>query len=110
MEVADAADHRPPSHHLVDVRGELAEQGGVLRVALDEPIARVVVVGLDQASVLGEVVQSDDLVAGLEQLRDEVAVDEAGCAGDEDTHQSRIPPPRAPQTSTTSLPPMSRFR
>ena len=68
------------------VRGELAQERGVLGVALDEPIARMVVVRLGQPAVLGEVVEADDLVPGLEQLGDEIAVDEPGGAGDEDAH------------------------
>ena len=86
VEVADAADHRRGSDDLVAVGGELAHERGVLGVALDEAVARMVVVGLRQAAVLAEVVEADDLVAGLEQLRDEVAVDEPGGAGDEDPH------------------------
>ncbi len=60
----------------------------VLGVALDEAVARMVVVRLGQPAVLAEVVEADDLVAGLEQLGDEVAVDEPGGAGDEDSHQA----------------------
>ena len=44
----------------------------------------MVVVRLREPAVLAEVVEADDLVAGLEQLRDEVAGDEPGGAGDED--------------------------
>ena len=86
VEVADAADHRGRGHDLVAVRGELAQQRRVLGVALDEAVARVVVVALGEPPVLAEVVEADDLVAGLEQFRDEVAVDEAGGAGDQDPH------------------------
>ena len=110
MEVADPADHRGGGDDLVAVGGELGDEAGVLGVALDEPVAGVAVVRLDQPAVLAEVVEPDDLVAGLEQLRDEVAVDEPGGAGDEDAHYSLIPSPRAPHTSTTSLPPTSRPR
>ena len=88
VEVADPADHRGRGDDLVAVGGELRHQRGVLRVALDEAIARVVVVRLRQAAVLAEVVEADDLVARLEQVRDEVAVDEAGGAGDKDLHGS----------------------
>ena len=86
VEVADPADHRRGRDDLVAVGGELVEERRVLGVALDEPVARVVVVRLGQPAVLAEVVEPDDLVAGLEQLRDEVAVDEPGGAGDEDPH------------------------
>ena len=69
---------------------------GVLGVALDEPVARMVVVRLREPAVLREVVEPDDLVAGLEQLRDEVAVDEPGRAGDEDLHRWMPCAERAP--------------
>ena len=110
VEVADPADHRgrrrrPGRQSAASSR----QQRGVLGVALDEAVARVVVVRLGQPAVLREVVETDDLVAGLEQLRDEIAVDEPGGAGDEDPHQSRMPSPRAPHTSTTSLPPTCRL-
>ena len=86
VEVADPADHRGGRDDLVAVGDELAHERGVLGVALDEPVARMVVVRLREPAVLAEVVEPDDLVAGLEQLRDEVAVDEPGGAGDEDAH------------------------
>ena len=90
VEVADPADHRGGRDDLVAVRRELAHQLRVLGVALDEPVARMVVVRLGQPAVLAEVVEPDDVVAGLEELRDEIAVDEPGGAGDED--RSRGPP------------------
>ena len=43
-----------------------------------------------QLAVLGEVVEADDLVAGLQQLFDQIAADEAGRAGDEDFHGDAI--------------------
>ena len=105
VEVADPADHRGGGDDLVAVRRELGQERDVLGVALDEPVARMAVVGLREAAVLAEVVDADDLVARLEQLRHEVAADEPGRAGDEDLHR-RIPSPRAPQMSTTSRPPI----
>src|SRR5262249_36194925 len=109
VEVADPADHRGRRNDLVDVCRQLGHQGDVLRVALDEPVARVDVVGLGQPAVLAEVVEPDHLVARIEQLGDEIAVDEPRGAGDEDLHR-RMPDPRAPQMSTTSLPPTWRPR
>jgi hypothetical protein len=103
MEVADPADHRRGGDDLVDVRGELRQEGDVLRVALGEAIARVTVIALLDPAVLREVVDPDDLVAVLQELGDEIAADESGGAGDENL-QSRIPSPSAPQTSTTSRP------
>src|SRR5436305_11339372 len=109
VEVADSANHRRGRDDLVGIRCELGHELDVLDVALDEPIPRVVVVRLRQRAVLTEVVDANDLVPGLEQLRDEVAVDEPGRAGDQDLH-SWMPPPSAPQTSMTSLPPISSLR
>src|SRR6478672_9618417 len=110
VEVADPTDHGRGGDDLVAVRCELAHEPGVLGVTLHEPVARVVVVRLGQPAVLAEVVEPDDVVTRLEELRDEIAVDEPGGAGDEDPHYSRIPSPSAPQTSTTSLPPTSSDR
>jgi hypothetical protein len=84
VEVADPADHRGRSDDLVAVRGELCDERRILRIALHEPVARVLVVRLDQRAVLAEVIETDDLVAGVEQLGHQVAVDEAGRAGDQD--------------------------
>src|SRR5438876_1791319 len=109
VEIADSADHRRGSDHLVDVRGELLHQLDILRVALDEAVSRMVVVRLRQSAVLAEIVESHDVVTGFEELRDEIAVDESCRACDEDS-QSRMPDPKAPQTSTTSLPPTSSPR
>ena len=57
VEVADPADHRRGRDDLVAVGGQLAHQGGVLGVTLDEAVARVVVVRLGQPAVLAEVVE-----------------------------------------------------
>ena len=103
VEVADPPDHRRGGDHLVAVRRQPGEQVDVLRIALDEAVAWVVVVRAGERAVLAEVVDPDDFVPVLQQVRHEVAVDEPGGAGDEDLH-SRIPSPSAPQTSTTSLP------
>ena len=86
VEVADPADHRRSRHDLIAVRGELRQQRDVLGIALDEPVARVTVVRLGQPTVLREVIEPDDVVPGLQQLGDEVAVDESGGAGHEDAH------------------------
>src|SRR4029078_7102328 len=82
----------PPPHPrrggaaLVAVAGEPLDELGVLDVALDEPVARVVVVRLREAAVLAEVVDADNVVARLEELGHEVAADEARSAGDQDAH------------------------
>ena len=76
---------------------------------LDEAVGGIVVIGALDRPVLRVVVDADDLVPRREQLRDQVAVDEPGSAGDEDLH-SWMPPPIAPQTSTTSRPRTSSER
>ena len=86
VEVADPADHRRRRNDLVAVGRQLGQQRHVLGVALDEAVARVVVVRLGQPAVLREVVEPDDVVARLEQLGHEIAIDEPGGAGDEDAH------------------------
>ena len=75
---------------LVAVGDELAHEWGVLGIALDEPVARMVVVGLREPAVLAEVVEPDHFVAGFEELRNEVTVDEAGSARDEDAHSMAL--------------------
>ena len=89
VEVADAADHRGRGHHLIRIGSELGHERAVLGIALDESIPRVVVVALGHPPVLAEVVEPHDLVAGGQQLLDEVATDEPGSAGDEHLHESR---------------------
>jgi hypothetical protein len=109
VEVADPADHRRRGDDLVAVGSELTEQCHVLGVAADEAVARVAVVALGERAVLAEVVDADHVMTGLEELRDKVPADEPGGSGDKDL-QSRIPPPIAPQMSTTSRPPIASPR
>ena len=87
--------HRALSEHelaelardaLVDIGCQFRHEPDVLGVAFDEAVAGMVVIRLRQAAVLAEVVEPDHLVPGLEELRDEIAVDEPGGAGDEDPH------------------------
>ena len=86
MEVADPADHRGGGDDLVAVGGQFGQQRHVLGVALDEPIARVVVVRLREPPVFREVVEPDDVMPRIQKLGNEIAVDEPGGAGDEDAH------------------------
>src|SRR5450759_6033303 len=94
---------------LVAVGSELTEQCHDLGGAADETLARVAVVALGERAVLAEVVDADHVMTGLEELRDKVPADEPGGSGDKDL-QSRIPPPIAPQMSTTSRPPIASPR
>ena len=98
VEVADPADHRGRRHDLVAVRRQLAQQR---RRPWRRPPRTGSAGGRRSSGDVGpyllKLSSADHLVAGLEQLRHEVAVDEPGGAGDQDPHQSRIPPPeRAP--------------
>src|SRR5215467_6055635 len=108
VKVGDPADHRRAGDDVVDARGKVGQEGGVLGVAFDQPVVRMAVVRAPHRPVLAEVVDAYDLVAGLEQLGDEVAADESARAGDENL-QSRMGPV-IPQMSTTSRPFSSSWR
>jgi hypothetical protein len=70
VEIGDAADHRRARDELIAVRRQLGQQLWVLCIALDEAVARVVVEASLDRAVLAEVVNSDDLVAGLQEISD----------------------------------------
>jgi hypothetical protein len=110
VEVGDAADHRGADHEVVAAVEQLRDELGVLRVALDQAVARVRVVGLRDAAVLGEVVEADHVPAVLEQLLHEVAGDEAVRTGDQGFHSTLVPSGVAFQMSTTGFPPKSTVR
>jgi hypothetical protein len=82
VEIRDPSDHRGSGDELVAVARELGQQGRVLGVALDETVARVVVEAALERPVLAVVVDADDLVAGVQQVGNQVAGDEACRAGD----------------------------
>ena len=65
MEVADATDHGRRRHDLIAVRCQPAQKIDILGVALDELVARVIVVRLGETAVLAEIVQPHDLVTCL---------------------------------------------
>jgi hypothetical protein len=65
VEVGDAPDHRRAGDEVVTVLQQPGHQLGVTSVTLDEPVVRVVVVGLPDLSVLREVIDPDDRVATL---------------------------------------------
>ena len=58
----------------------------VATVTYDEAVIRLIVVRPRHASVLGEIVEADDFVTGVQQLLHEVAADKPGGAGDKDFH------------------------
>jgi hypothetical protein len=68
VEIGDATDHRRARNKLIAVRGQLGQQLGVLRVTLDKAVARVVVEASLDRAVLAEVVDSDNVVAGLQEI------------------------------------------
>ena len=107
VEIGDSADHRGAGNDLVALGRELGQQLRVFGVALDQPVAGVVVEAARDRAVLAEVVDADDLVAGQQQVGDKIAADEAGSAGDQ-YFQSLIGPVM-PQMSTTSWPARSSF-
>src|SRR5207247_8917559 len=124
--VRDAGDQRRTRDAVVAVRGQLGQKLRILGVALDEPVARVVVERAAHPAVLAVVVDADDLVPGAKQLGDQVPADEPGGAGDEDLHPrssgltticggggdefQRRMGPGIPQLSTTWRSPRSRPR
>ena len=100
MEVADPADHRGRRDHLVASTYELGEQVLILCVTLDEGVPGMRVVAARDQAVLAEVIDADDRMSGLEQLRDQVPVDEPGGPGDQDP-QAAPPDARAIRAGTT---------
>ena len=78
VEVADAADHGRRRHEVIAAFQQLVQQLFVFRIALDEAVVGMFVVALLYPAVLAEVVQADDVVAGIEQFLDEITVDETG--------------------------------
>src|SRR5438132_13678975 len=112
MEVADAADHGGPSDDDLARTDGVSEKSGVLDVAYDQSIARMIVERMANWPVLAEVVNTGHLVSGLQELLDEVAADEARGTCKQDVHApySLIPLPSTPHTSTTSLPFVARLR
>src|ERR1700674_1541421 len=107
MEIRDPSDHRGSRHAQVSVARELGQQRRVLGVALYETVARVVVKAALERPVLAVVVDTDDLVAGVQQVGDEIPRNETRGTGDED-FQSRIGPVM-PQMSTSSRRARSSF-
>jgi hypothetical protein len=63
---------------------QLGQQLDVLGVALNQLVAGIAVVRAFDRPVLAVVVDPDDLIAGLEKLRDEVSANESGGARNED--------------------------
>src|SRR4051794_27009097 len=84
MEIRDAADHGGTGDEVLAVRQQLGQQLDIARVAFHQGVVGVVVVGLLDPSVLGEVVDADDGVAAAEKLLHDVATDEPGRSGDKD--------------------------
>ena len=86
MEVADPADHGSARHDLVDVRSKLSQERAILGVAFHEPIGGMIFVASRERAVLAEIVEADDLMPGLEELRDQIPGDETSCTRNEGPH------------------------
>ena len=67
---------------MVAVDGKFRQELRVFGVAFDQAVARIVVKCAPHRAVLAEVVDTDNLVAGVNQLGDEISADESGRAGD----------------------------
>lgn len=78
VEIGDAAAHGCACDEVVTRQQQLGHEIGVVSIALDEPEPGVIVVGVGNPSVLGEVVDADDLVAASKQLLHHVAANETG--------------------------------
>src|SRR5439155_21884911 len=109
--IADPADHRGSRDDDVGVCCGRAEELAVLRISDHHAEAWVVIKRMANRTVLAEVVHAGDVVPCAQELVDEVSADEASGPGEKDAHPrySLMPPPRRPQTSTTSLPLVTRF-
>ena len=77
VEVGDPADHGRAGDEVVAVGQQVRHQPDIARIALDELIVRMIIVGLGHLAVLGEVVHPDHLVPAPEQLLHQVPADEA---------------------------------
>src|SRR6202044_3466246 len=83
VEVGDPADHRGAGDEVVTVGQQPGHQVDVARIALDELVVRVVVVGLGDLAVLGEVVDTHHGVAARQEFLDQVAADESSGPADQ---------------------------
>jgi hypothetical protein len=84
MEIRDPADHRRARDEMVGVRQQAGHQVDVARVALDQRVMRVIVVGARDRPVLRVVVDADDVGPASQQLLHEIAADESGGTADDD--------------------------
>jgi hypothetical protein len=91
VEVGDAADEGGAGDEVVAVGEQFGHEVGVAAVALDQPVARVGVVGLGDLAVLGVVVDADHRVAAGEQLLHHVPADETGRTADQNVHDNLGP-------------------
>src|SRR5438034_1163035 len=82
MEVRDPADERGARDELVAVHQQVLEESRVANIALDEAVARVVVIGFRDLPVLRVVVDTYDLVPAAKELIHHIAPDEPRRPGD----------------------------
>src|SRR6267142_5556957 len=81
MEVTDTADHGRSRHEVFAIAQHLLEQVGVLRVCFNERVTRMGVVGLRHPAVFAEIIESNDFMAALQQLVNQVPADKTGSSG-----------------------------
>jgi len=87
MKVSDAADHRGPGDEVIAAVEQPADEFHVFGVTPHEAVSRMVAAGGPQLAIFGEIVEADDVPAGVQELADDVAADEPGGTGDEDLHR-----------------------
>ena len=84
MKVGDPADHRRRRDEMVAVGGQLGHEIDITTIAFNKGVALVVVIALGRRAIFGIVVDADNLVAGIEELGDDITGDETGRAGQQD--------------------------
>src|SRR6202042_3065636 len=82
VEIGDAADQGRGCDEVVAVGQQLRHQPDVAGVALNEPVARMVVVGLHDPAVLGQVIYPGHRVPAPQQFPDEISADKARRSAD----------------------------
>src|SRR5215207_7602643 len=90
VEIGDTADPGGAGQEVVAVRELLLQEVRVPRVRPEEVIAGMVLEAPLDDAIFREVVEADDLVAGLQELLYDIAGDEPRRPGDQDFHVGRL--------------------
>ena len=77
VKVGNASDHRGPGNQVIAIGDERCHERDILRVSFHEGVPRVVIVGVGHRPVLGEVVNTDNLVPPGQELLHDITADEA---------------------------------